>query len=149
MPICIRYWTDDPTWIAHSHGIVGNILHHHAAATDNDIGADGDTWHYMYACTYPHIITNSDRTSILQPLVATLKVYGMSCCVETAVWPHEHIVSKPYLRSIQDNEVVVGIEVLAYLDIIAIVAPERSGNCENLFRPSQKSANQSLPPFRI
>ena len=103
----------------------------------------------MYASTYPHIIAYCDGISILQSLVAPLKVDGMSCRVETAVRSNEHIITKPNLCCIEDNEVVVRIEVLAYLDIIAIVAPERGGNRECPLCPSKQSANQSLLPFPI
>ena len=95
----------------------------------------------MYASTYPHIIAYCDGISILQSLVAPLKVDGMSCRVETAVRSNEHIITKPNLCCIEDDEVVVGIEVFAYLNVIAIVSPERGGNRERLFRASKQSAN--------
>ncbi len=48
----------------------------------------------------------------------------MSGRIESAVGSDEYIIAELYLRLIQNNAVDIGIEILAYLYIVAVIAME-------------------------
>ena len=54
----------------------------------------------------------------------------MSCGIEAAVWRNEHVVAELHLGTIENDGVVVGEEVRADFDVIAVIAPEGRQNRE-------------------
>ena len=120
--------------VAHRNYIRRNIFDHHRAATNHYIRANRNARHNLHPSTNPHIIANGDRVGVLQPPVSALGIDGVPGSVETAVGGNKNIVAELYLRTIQNHCVVVGKEVLANLDIIAVVAPERGYDAETIAR---------------
>ena len=82
----------------------------------------------MYACSNPYIIAHSDGVGILQALIAAFGINRMTCGVEATVRSDKHIIAKSDFGTIENDGIVVGEEVLAYFDFVAIIAPER---CQN------------------
>lgn len=70
--------TDDMAGIADSHRVIGDVLHHDAAAADNHIAADGHARHHLHACADPDIVPHCDKVGILKPGVAALEVDGVT-----------------------------------------------------------------------
>ena len=44
--------------------------------------------------------------------------------MEAAVRGYEHIVAEGHLSGVQDHQIMIAVEVLADLDIVAVIAPE-------------------------
>ena len=68
--------------IADSHRVIGDVLHHDAAAADDHIAADGHARHHLHACADPDIVPHRDRVGILKPGVAALEVDGVTSQVK-------------------------------------------------------------------
>ena len=64
--------------------------------------------------------------------------------MEATVWPNEDIIAKDDLCTIENDKVMVGKEILSYLNIISIVAPERGNYGEISLRSPEQPAHQSL-----
>ena len=78
--------------------------------------------------TNPNVVSNPYRISILQTLVTTLGIQRMTCRINPHIRSDESIISDRHLCTIQNNEIDIGIEILAYLNIIPIVAVKRRLN---------------------
>ena len=118
------YGADRAAGITYSHYIVGDVFHHDRATANDYVRTNLHAWHYMYACANPYIIAHRDGVGVLQALIAALGINRMTCSVETTVGSDKHIIAKSDFGTIQNDGIVVGKEVLAYFDIIAIIAPE-------------------------
>ena len=112
--------------IAHRNAVAGNVLDHNASAADDHIASDGDPGHNLNPRADPYIVANRNGIRIFHPPVPALKINGVPGCMEAAVRPNEHIVPKGHLGSIQNHQVVIGVEIFAQLDIVAVIAPEGS-----------------------
>lgn len=134
--------SDHAAGIAHGYGVVGDVVHHYGATANDYVGADGDTGHHLHTATYPYIVAHGDGVGILEALVAALGVDGVAGSVEAAVGGYEDVVAKGDLGGIEDDGVVVGKEVFAYLDVIAVVAPEGGKDAEGLFAAAQQALHE-------
>lgn len=63
--------TDNFARITDSYGVARDIFHNNAAANYH-IASNVYSWHHLYACTDPDIISNSYRICIFQALIAAL-----------------------------------------------------------------------------
>ena len=124
--------------IADSHRVIGDVLHHDAAAADDHIAADGHARHHLHACADPDIVPHRDRVGILKPGVAALEVDGVTSGVETAVRRNKDVIAEFHLSTIKDDQVVVGVEIFAQFDVVAIIAPERRSDIKILPRLAEK-----------
>ena len=57
--------TDNFARITDSYGVARDIFHNNAAAANYHIASNVYSWHHLYACTDPDIISNSYRICIL------------------------------------------------------------------------------------
>ena len=58
--------------------------------------------------------------------------------METAVRRNKDVIAKFHLSTIKDDQVVVGVEIFAQFDVVAIIAPERRSDVEILPRLAKK-----------
>ena len=72
--------------------------------------------------TYPYIIAYGNRAGIFQPTVSLFCIEGMSGCVKSAVGSNEYIVAELDFCFVQNYTIHIGIKIIAYLYIIAIIA---------------------------
>lgn len=107
-----------------------------AAAADHDITAYGNSGHHLNARTDPHIIAHGNRIGIFQALISTLRIYRVSCRVETAVGRDKYIIAKRHFSSVKNNRVVISKEVLADLDIVTVIASKRGNNAKRAVCPA-------------
>ena len=112
--------SDHAAGVAYGYRVVGDVVHHYGAAANDYVGTDADTRHHLHSATYPYIVAHGDGVGILEALVAALGVDGVTGSVEAAVGGYEYVVAKGDLGGIEDDGVVVGKEVVAYLDVVAI-----------------------------
>ena len=57
--------TDNFARITDSYGVARDIFHNNAAAANYHIASNVYSWHHLYACTDPDIISNSYRIPLL------------------------------------------------------------------------------------
>ena len=126
-----------------------NILRHHAATTDDTIIPDGYAWHDAHLRPYPNVIPDGDRFGILQASSSLLHIERMPCGIKSTVGSHEYIVAKLHLGSIQYHAVHIAIEVLSYLNVIAIVAIERLLYQKLLARLAQEFPQYLPSPLQV
>ena len=121
----MRTYTYDAAGIPDRQHAVRNVLHNDAAAANDHIAADGDTWHDLHACADPDVVADRDGTGVLQPLIAPFRVKRMTSRIEPAVRRDKNVVAKGHLCTVKDNRIVVGKEVFTDGNIAAVIAPER------------------------
>ena len=90
------------------------------------IVADGHSGHHRHVAANPDVIAHMDRTGILQSLVSIFDVQRVTGGVERAAWSYEDIVAKGDLSLVEDDAIGIAEEVVAYLNIISIVAKTTS-----------------------
>ena len=73
----------------------------------------------------------------------------MPCGIKSTVGSHEYIVAKLHLGSIQYHAVHIAIEVLSYLNVIAIVAIERLLYQKLLARLAQEFPQYLPSPLQV
>ena len=96
-----------------------------AAGADDAVVTDGHARQDDTVSADPNVAAHSNRIGIFEPLVALLIVDRVTGGIKSAVGSDEYIVAEGDFRSVEDDTVVVDIEVVARLDVIAIVTPER------------------------
>lgn len=133
-----------PAGAAHGHHPVRDVPVHHAARADHRVAADAHAGQHRHRRADPHIVAHRDGVGVLQAPVALPGVQGMARRGKDAVGRDEHIVAEHHLRAVQDDAVVVGIKILADLDVAAVVAPEGRGDAEPLPRAAEQPADQRL-----
>ena len=99
--------TDNFARITDSYGVARDIFHNNAAAANYHIASNVYSWHHLYACTDPDIISNSYRICIFQALIAALIIDGVPRCMEATVRCDKDIVAKGHLSAIEDDKVMV------------------------------------------
>ena len=109
-----------------------DVMHHDAAAGDNRVVADGHTRHHAHIAAKPHIVAHGNGQGVLEPVVALLGIERVSGGVEGAVRGDEHMVAKGDARLVENDQIGVGKEVFAHLDVETVVAEERRGYLEAL-----------------
>ena len=112
-------------WHAHGHRVFGNVPGNYAARADYGIISDGNAREHGRTRADPHVVPNGDGLRYFQPRFALFGVRGMFRRGKTAVGRDKHVVAESNARAVRDNEVMVGIELVAYGDIVAVIAPER------------------------
>lgn len=115
---------DNPAWVAGGHAVGWDVLNHDAASTNDGVVTDRDARHHPDSPADPDIVANSDRVGIFHAGISSFRVKRVTGSVEATVRTDKNIVAKGHPACIQDSQVVVGVEVVANLDIPAIVAPE-------------------------
>lgn len=114
----------DTTWIPDSQRPGRNIPVHYTSRTDNAIVTDGHSGQDTDMRTYPHVVADGNRPCIFQPAVPLLYIERMAGCIKATVGSDEHIVAKRDLGFVQHDTIHVGIEILANLDVITVIAIE-------------------------
>lgn len=127
VPVRLRDRADHPAGVAYGDGVIRDILHDDAPAADHHIAADRNAGHHLHAAD-PHIVADGDGVGVFEPLVAALSVDGVPRRIKAAVRRDKHVIPKPDFGSVENDEIMVGIKILAELDVVAIVAPERRGD---------------------
>lgn len=89
--------TDNFARITDSYGVARDIFHNNAAAANYHIASNVYSWHHLYACTDPDIISNSYRICIFQALIAALIIDGVPRCMEATVRCDKDIGAKGHL----------------------------------------------------
>ena len=115
----------DPTGISYSQCPCRYVLVYYASRTDDTVVTDGYSGQDTDMRTYPYVIADGNRQGILQSLVSLFHVKGVSGCIEATIGSNEYIVAELYLGSIQYNTVYICVEVIAYFNIISVIALER------------------------
>ena len=108
------------------------------ASTDSDVVADSYTRANRYITANPDIIADMNRLGILQSFIALLHIERMSGGIERAAWRNEDIIAESHLCLVEDGAVGIGKEVIAHLDLIAIIAEERSHDNKAITRLAEE-----------
>ena len=67
-------------------------------------------------------------------------MYGMTCCVDGYIWGKHNIIADFNLADIKYYQIIVCIEVIADLDITAVIAVERLFYMNSVTRLTEKRA---------
>ena len=111
--------------IADRHYVRWDILGYDRPGTDGYVVADGDSRKNSDAAADPYVIADGDR---LRPLVAGVPfdwVSAMAGCIDAYVRADEAVISDGDLCLVENSEVEIGKETLAYADLLAVIAIER------------------------
>ena len=135
----------------HAYGdtVIGDVLDDNAAGADDNVAADGDAWEDVDGGADPDVAADGDGIGVFQAGITSFAVDGMAGCVKAAIGCNEDIVTKGDGSAVQDDRVVVGEEIVTYVDIVAIVAPERSHNSTVFALTTQKLFQDSGLLFRF
>lgn len=136
--IIFRDWADHFAGIADCHRVARDVFDDHAPSADHNITADRDSGHHLNSATNPHIVPDRDRVGILKSLISALRIDRMTCRVESAVRRNEYIVPKRHFCTVQNDQIVVGKEILTDLNMIPVIAEKRRQNVKGLFCLSKK-----------
>ena len=104
-------------------GIIRNIPGHDAACPYDHIAAYGHAWQHMDSAAEPDIVAHNDGMSVFQAGISPFCVNGVARSVESAVGGDEHVVPEYDFCRIEYHGVVIGEEVVADFDVVAVVAP--------------------------
>lgn len=121
----LYYLLDDTARIAYGQCAFGYVLVDDAARTDDAARAYGDARQHAHLGPYPHIVAYGDGAGVFKASVALFYIEGMAGGVEATVGGYEHIVAEGHRGFVQYHAVDVGVKVLAYLDVVSVVAVER------------------------
>lgn len=132
------------TGIAHGDGVSGNITDDNRTGTNRCAVADGDAGQHRHAASYPHVVADPYGARPLHAGVALLWIGGVTSRQQTHVGPDEHIVADRYLGLIENDEIEIGEEAVAHLDVAAIVAIERRVDDRTLTATAQHLAQSRL-----
>lgn len=70
--VSIVYISDDSHRIAHSHGVIWNVVGHDSAGSDHHVVADGDSHQHGRIAANPHFAAYDDKAcphNILSPVL--------------------------------------------------------------------------------
>lgn len=99
-----------------------NVFHHNTAGSDYAIIADGDAGQNAYIGTNPHITADSYRTGVFETLVPLDGIDRMTCRVKPAIGSDKHVVAEFYRSLVKYHQIMIGIEIFADMDIVAVIA---------------------------
>ena len=125
----------------------GKVLDVMQGGTEN--GTWAQTWEDVDGGADPDVAADGDGIGVFQAGITSFAVDGMAGCVKAAIGCNEDIVTKGDGSAVQDDRVVVGEEIVTYVDIVAIVAPERSHNSTVFALTTQKLFQDSGLLFRF
>ena len=125
IPVGFRYFPDYTAGIAGGYDIGRNIFGYDASSGDYRVIANGHPGKDTGLRTDPYVIADSHGKSVFQTFITLLYVKRVAGGIDAYVRGDECVIADTNFRSIQDNEIHVGEEIIPNLDIIAIIALER------------------------
>lgn len=128
--------------VADRDDVAWDVFGHHTARADRDIVADGYARNNLHAAADPDVVADGDGECVLETQVSPFDVHRMACGVDADVGPDENVVANCDLGLIQDNQINVGVEVLADLDVEAVVEVDRAFDLEPLAALAEHLAQQ-------
>jgi len=139
------YFPQDAAGHTHGDHIVGNGFCHDAARADYGIVPDRDARKHGGACTNPHVVAYFDRFCDFKARLALLGVDGVFGGGEAAIGGDEYVVAESHLRSVRYDEIVIGIKIIAYGNVIPVIAPKRRRDDDVLPRFAENFFQKLLP----
>ena len=115
---------DDDTRIANSDAIGRNIFHNHASSSDGATFTDCHSGKNCHIAAYPAVSAYGHRLGPFLPRVALLRVRAVAGRIDADIRSNEDIIADCNWSLIKDNEIEVGKEPPADLDMLPVVTME-------------------------
>lgn len=115
---------DDDTRIAYSDTMGRNIFHDHASGSDGAAVTDCHSGKNCHIAAYPAVPAYGHRLGPFLPRVAILRVRAVAGGIDADIRPDEDIVADCNWSLVKDDEIEVGKEPPADLDMLPVVTME-------------------------
>ena len=115
---------DDDTRIAYSDAVGRNVFNDYASGSDGTAFTDCHSWKNCHIAAYPAVPTYGHRIGPFLPRVALLRVRAVAGRIDVDIRPDENIVADCNWSLVKDDEIEVGKEPSADLDMLPVVTME-------------------------
>ena len=140
--VSFRDGTEDTAGIARSHHARRDVARHHAPRADNGPRAYIHTRQNTHMAAKPYIVAYGYGQGVLHQRVALSGINGMRGRVEAALRAYETVSAEGDASAVEDDEIVIGEEVFAQLDVGAEIAPEVMAYPETFTRSPEELAQK-------
>lgn len=115
---------DDDSWIATDNRIRRHVFDDNGTRSDNGIVADRDARIDDGTPANPYIIADAHRLAAFDTGEPLLDIERMSRCIDVDARAHQAIVANANVADVEEHAIEIGEEIVADVDIIAVVAAE-------------------------
>ena len=128
----------DPAWISCRENMGRDITGDDASGTDRCATAYGNPCVDDRSATDPDVVFYDDGKCIFQSLFSQFRVQWMISRVNMDIGSQKYMVANAYFGAVQKNAVCIGVEVMADMQVIAVVAMEGRNDFDIRFAGTQK-----------
>src|SRR5690625_162087 len=142
-----RYAPDHPAGVACGEDVFGDVPGYHTAGPDDGAGTDPHAGANYRPAAHPDIRTDLDRLAGLL-LTPQQGIHRVGRRVELDSRAKEAVVANPYFTDVEDDAVEVEEDLLAQVDVRAVVTVERGLQPDVFSAPSEqlRKYSSSLDP---
>lgn len=128
----LLYFSEDAAGVADGDDSGGDVAGDDGACSYRAVAPYADSGKYGDIPAEPDIVSDCDRLSPFDVLIAPFGVGGVYGGVETAIRAYIDVVTEFDFCLVQDDEIVIREEEIAHFDIAPIITMERGVDVQRL-----------------